>query len=154
MAKREYSPDEAKERRLASRELGRAKRAVAAIRNFYIANAILWGVPLLFALLADAKVLAAILGAGFLFMVIGIFQVRKQPFLWAMLIAVIWTLYVLSHLILGGRVMSMGFVLPLLWTIGCWSMLATTSRMNDLLSAFPDLRVSQQLRPGGRRRDA
>jgi len=39
--------DEALARRAASRELGKAKRSVAAIKNFYLANVILCAVVLL-----------------------------------------------------------------------------------------------------------
>ena len=38
--------DEAADRRMASRELGKAKRSILAIRNFYIANVILCAVAL------------------------------------------------------------------------------------------------------------
>lgn len=152
-ARRRKPVDEATERRLASRELGRAKRSIGAIRNFYIANAILWGVPLALVLLVPGQVLLkAIFAAGFLFMVAGAAQVRNQPFVWSILIASIWTLYLASHVVRGGRLMSLGFLLSLGWTLGCWMMVPTTVRVNKLIAQHPDLWISKKMRPGGRLR--
>ena len=145
--------DEATERRLASRELGRAKRTIGAIRSFYVANAILWGVPLVFVLLFSGNIVAkAVFGAGFALMVVGASKVREQPFAWSILIASIWTVAVVGWVALGATLMSINFLLAAGWTLGCWMMLPTTVRVNKLLEQYPDLWISKKMRPGGRLR--
>jgi len=152
-AQRERPVDDATERRLAIRELGRARRSIGAVRNFYMTNAILWGIMLLGFLLAEGQgIFIAVAGLGFAFMVAGILQVRKQPFLWSILIASIWTLYLALYLFQGGRLTSTGFLVSASWTLGCWMMLPTTVGVNKLLAQYPDLWISKKMRPGGRAR--
>ena len=144
---------EAMERRLASRELGKARRSIAAIRNFYLANIILCGVILLFMWMANASTIAT--GAAALAtmaMIAGYMQIKQQPFLWSIIIASVWT-------VLMAMMANAGFLGPNLmtflggaWTLGCWMMLPTTTRVNKLLAEHPDLWVSKKMTGGGTRR--
>ena len=120
------------------------------MRSFYIANVILCGVMLLAALLTGLTVLIAACGAAFLFMVAGAVQVRAHPFGWSVAIAAIWTLLVVAWVAKGVGLTRLEFLLAALWTIGCWSMLPATARVNKLLAQHPDLRAAKALRPGGR----
>ncbi len=144
--------DEATERRLASRELGQAQRKILAIRNFYIANAILWGFPMLFSLLLPWFLLKALFVGGFVLMITGAVRVRQSPFVWSILIAAIWTVVVVGWIGFGFEVASIRFALAAIWTVGCWLMLPATVRVKALIARHPDLWISKRMQPGGRRR--
>jgi uncharacterized MAPEG superfamily protein len=148
-------PDDDREARLlASRQLGRAKRTIHAIRNFYIANAMLAGLVLGVVLLAGAPPLfIAIAAAVFLLTLAGIRGVRSEPFLWTLGAAAVWTLLVVAEIVAGAAARpNIWFFLHCTWALGCWLMLPTTRRVRELLRAHPDLWVSRQMRGSRKRR--
>jgi hypothetical protein len=154
-ASRRSAREEA-ERTLAGRELGKALRAIQAVRMFYVANAMVSGIFLamfLFAFAAgnveaDNETLANVLVAfysGFLLVcLIGIWQVVAQPFFWSVLIASIWTLLKAIDLAIYGpaSLLSLGT----LWTAGTWVAVAATAPVRRLLREYPDLRISKRLK--------
>ncbi|MHC4849799.1 MAG: hypothetical protein ACYTEG_15280 [Planctomycetota bacterium] len=145
---------ESTERRLASRELGKARRSIDAIRSFYLANIILCGVILLFVWLGEASGLTigvAALATGA--MVAGFMQIRTRPFVWSLIIACVWT--VLMALMGNAGLLMPPNLLTFLggaWTLGCWMMLPTTTRVNKLLAEHPDLWISKKMTGGAKRR--
>jgi hypothetical protein len=145
--RKQLSREEETERKLANRELWRATKAIRAFSSFYLANAILVAVLLLLSLGGPTIVVALYAGALAL-MIAGIYQVRRQPFVWAILIAGVWTALVAGHLIAGRSVQSLMFVLAVLWTIGCWTMVPATVRVKKLVAQYPDLALAKKLRGG------
>src|SRR5262245_18837707 len=150
--------DDPEERLLASRELGRANRAIGAIRNFYIANAMIAGALLGFMLLAKAPPLVTVIGAViFALALAGIRGVRSEPFLWTLGAASVWTLLVALQLATGtwstvdGKT-SILFIVTCLWVAGCWVILAKTRRVRDVLREHPDLWIARKMRGRGKRR--
>lgn len=143
--------EERKERLRASRELGRANRSIAAVRSFYIANAMLAGIVLGVMLLAEASAVAvAIAAAVFLVALAGIRGVRTEPYLWTLGAALVWTALVAFQVAIGAYGGLM-FFLSCAWTLGCWVMLPTTLRVRELLKAHPDLRIARKMRERGTR---
>ncbi|MHC4954785.1 MAG: hypothetical protein ACYTGZ_12940 [Planctomycetota bacterium] len=134
------------ERRAASRELGKANRSIAAIRNFYLANVILCSVVLLLVWLAGAPLLLTVVASGAaLFMVAGYVQIQKQPYVWSLIIACIWTVIVAGMAFTGGLGPNLNTFLACAWTLGCWMMLPTTTRVTKLRAQYPDLWVSKKM---------
>jgi hypothetical protein len=133
----------------ASRQLGKANRSIAAIRNFYIANAMLAGIVLGLMLLAEAPPLyAGIAAAVFLAALAGIRGVRSEPFLWTLGAAAVWTL-VVGLQVATGAVLGLYFFLSCAWALGCWFMLPTTRRVRDLMRENPDLWIARRMRDRG-----
>ncbi len=146
--------DEAMERRIVSRELGRAKRAIHALRNFYIANVILWAIPfllLIFVVWAPIPI-KMFFFAGQIAMIVGCFEVKKKPVPWGIAIASLWTLFSILRIYSGASIINVSGILTILWTIGCWVILPAAVRANQLIEQYPDLWISKQMRPGGRAR--
>ena len=150
--------DDPEERLLASRELGRANRAIGAIRNFYIANAMMAGAVLGVLLLAKAPPLPTVISAAiFALALAGIRGVRSEPFLWTLGAASVWTLLVALQIATGAWCTREGkpsglFIVTCLWVLGCWTILAKTRRVRDVLREHPDLRIARQMRGRGKRR--
>jgi hypothetical protein len=77
--------------------------------------------------------------------------VRKEPFLWTLGAAAVWTLFSFALIALGvARAAGIWFFVVCAWALGCWLMLPTTRRVRELLGKHPDLWVARQMR--GRRR--
>jgi uncharacterized MAPEG superfamily protein len=150
--------DDAEARLLASRELGKANRAILAIRNFYIANAMIAGLVLAVLLLGKAGPLYTVIGAViFVLALAGIRGVRSEPFLWTLGAASVWTLLVALQVATGAWRTPEGkptlpFIVACLWTLGCWMLLSRTRRVRDVLREHPDLWISRKMRGRGKRR--
>jgi len=134
------------ERRLASRELGKARRSIAAIRNFYLTNVILSLLVFVPLVLSDAPTLwKALAGAVAAFMIAGYVQIAKDPFTWSLIIASVWTLMIAAGAYKGTLRLDLWGVLAGIWTLGCWMMLPTTTRVKRLLAEYPDLWISRKM---------
>jgi len=132
---------------MASRELGKAKRSIEAIRNFYKANLILCAIVTgALAMFGAAPVVLALAGGATVFMCVGMLQIANKPFEWSLAIAVIWTLIMGAHAYGGGLGPNLTTFLGGAWTLGCWIMLPTTRRVNRLLGQYPDLWVAKKMR--------
>lgn len=141
---------ESMDRRQASRALGKARRSIEAIRNFYIANIMLSALVLGVFWLAEASMpylAGGVIALGV--MVTGYIQIQKQPYVWSIVIACIWTA-IMGLASLGG-VLSLNLYTFLggVWTAGCWMMVPTTKKANDLLEQYPDLWVSKKMATEG-----
>lgn len=133
------------DRLLVARELGKANRAITAIRSFYLANAILSGVALaVVALATPTSVVTFVIGAIFLLAVTGISQVRKEPFVWTLGLAAVWTFVVVGSVV-SGNARGYAFFLSCAWALGCWMMLPSTRRVRELLRAHPDLWIARRM---------
>jgi hypothetical protein len=133
----------------ASRELGKANRAIGAIRSFYVANAMLAGLVLGLMLLAEAGGLyIGISAAVFLVALAGIRGVRSEPFLWTLGAAVVWTLLV-ALMLAAGAAGGVYFFLSCAWALGCWLILITTHGVRDLIRKNPDLWIARRMRDRG-----
>lgn len=146
--------DDDREARLrASRELGKAKRAMQAIRSLYVATAILAGVMLALGLLADAgPVFIGTYAVVFVAALFGIRGVNTEPFLWTLGAAVFWTLDVAARLALGtARSSGMWFFVICAWALGCWMMLPSTRRVRELIRKHPDLWIARRMPGRGER---
>jgi hypothetical protein len=146
MAKGIRQDAEAMERRLASRELGKARRSIAAIRNFYLTNVILSLLIAVPTALSDGPMLwKALTGAVAAFMIAGYVQIAKDPFVWSLIIASIWSVLLAAAAYKGVLKMNLYTILGVLWTLGCWMMLPTTTRVNKLLAQYPDLWIAKKM---------
>lgn len=134
-------------RRRVNRELGMARRMIAAVRNFYLGNLIVGVVlpPALILLGAEPAAIAASFGAAML-IAFGWTRMPTRPFACSLLIACIWTALLGAWLSWGQFLIYELYVLATLWTLGCWMLLPMTLRMHKLMDRYPDLWVTKKLR--------
>jgi len=143
----------------ASRKLGRARRAIGTLRAFYAVNAFVAGAVTLFFILAllsvpedsiDAEVSAGLIGAAALMVVIfgvmvaGAVLVARQPRVWSIVIASLFTVSALLDAIGGSSTVVMG--INGFWTICLWAAVAVAFRMSALIEQHPDLWIAKRLR--------
>lgn len=139
----------------ASGELGRALRTIGTLRWFFVAGAVLSGVLLAMAFLAfrkfegmedfeefrSAALLATVIFAiQTLLMATGALLVRRQPFLWAVVLASFVTLTTALGFAQGGIP-----ILGTIWSIALWAAVRTTLPVKRLLAEFPDLRIARKM---------
>jgi len=134
------------ERRLASRELGRARRSIAAIKNFYLTNVILSLIIFGLTLMADAPMIwRVVMGSISAVMITGWLRIATEPFVWSLIIASIWTVELAARAYKGLFVLNLWTILLCIWTFGCWMMLPAASRATKLLAQYPDLWISKKM---------
>ena len=131
-------------RRLANRELGQADRAIRAVRTIFIVGAVLYGLVTLLLTAAPPSQLRTLLllvcVATTCLMTAGAVLVRKNPFVWSLVLACLSTLGVVGGLLMGG--------LPWLQAIimfAAWGAVGQATRMKTLIARHPDLAIAQRL---------
>ena len=145
---------EADERRQANRELGRAKRTIDAIRNFYITN-LVW-CALIFGALFLVRAPRSWLLIAFAvtaFMAVGVAQIRSRPYIWSLMIAVIWVVLMGAWALSGTLRLNVWSFLGGAWVIGCWWMVPRTKQVEDLLDKYPDLWIAKKMGSRSRQLD-
>jgi hypothetical protein len=148
-------------RRLASRELGRATRAIAGVRALCVGYVVLHALTVVALLVVRARIVSSgfEVPAGFDAIVGGMgvmvalyavafFFVRSQPFVWTLVLAGFQTLN--FGLVLVGGAGLLYVVVHGILTLGMWSAVAVTSRVKRLLREYPDLRVALRMTGGER----
>lgn len=162
---KEFRPDTDLDRIQANREIGRAFRAVQAVRTFYWAlsagNALylLLVYMVLSALPLSRRpdpifmyVIAGIHGGAILLYVVGAIRLHKEPFLWALVVSLVQTVAAVLGVVRG---FDVGSVISILLAAFCWAAFAVIAPTIRLMKQYPDLRITKRLhgrRAGTRRR--
>jgi hypothetical protein len=155
------SPAERMEKRLASREIGRALRAVQAVRVLFITLAVVGGLWTLVALAADRgpdPVMTAIGIGGLSLAGLGIWRVGREPRLWAILVAVLQTLMAGAFAsTLDFNIIRVVFSIPALFlvvvAVCAWGAVAVIAPAAQLIRENPNLRITKKLAGRRYRRD-
>jgi hypothetical protein len=75
---------------------------------------------------------------------VAVYRVRREPFLWAVLIASLQTLVVAANLA-RGAVLDLRMAITVAIGVFFWSLVAPTVRVRELVRAHPDLFVSRSI---------
>ncbi len=151
---------DAEERREAAAQLQRALNVVVWLRRLFAAGAIAYGLITVFLLVLLPKgimdggplqVSLAVTTVMTCMHVVGFRQVRMQPFLWTMLLAVLATLSVGLYLVRWSGV-SLELGVRILSAVALWSAVPATARVRALIAAHPDLYSTHRLHGTDRRR--
>ena len=146
-------PDDSVDRRLASRELGRANRAIQAVRTFLIVLAVINGIVGVALLHFAGEVwesersaywIEGLVRAGLTcVLVVGAVRIRRQPIVWTTVAAVLQSLGVGVAMLAGGG--SIGIAFGIVFALGCWAALGAVRRAAPLIEEYGDLRMARKL---------
>jgi len=140
------------ERHAAARELGQAMKFVRALKDSYLAGAIL------LSLVAGAGLLVTGLGVHTLgslallaVMVFGIFRFDRSPARWSLVLALLGTGFVALTLVeraadQGGRMsVGLGDAFNIFVVIGYWTAVGLARRVESVARRYPDLWLARRL---------
>jgi hypothetical protein len=140
----------------ANREIGRAFRAVQAVRTFYWVLAALNALYLLYLAVQLGEfegvartvvlVVLCIHGALIVLYVVGALRLRREPFVWALIVSLLQTLVAVARVAQSGLLAA---TVSILLAAFCWAAFATIAPAVKLMRQYPDLRITQRVR--GRR---
>jgi len=146
------------ERVRANREMGKALRAIGAVRTFYVVLAILAGLIAVVLLLASVphkprgfEIRLAIAVGMAAVLAIGAFRIGKEPLLWSVVIAVVWSIQVLVSLFIPPHI-TIWKIIYMVLAGGCWAAVMTIRPAMALMRKYPDLRSARRLRGNRARR--
>ena len=140
----------------ANREMGKALRAIGAVRTFYVVLAVVCALIGVATILGATNVFPGALPIAVTVAVlltavptVGAWRIGKEPVLWATVVATLWTLFVLVNLFIPPYV-TVGQVIWMVLAAGCWAAVMTIQPAMALMRKYPDLRSARKLR-GGRK---
>jgi len=147
------SPAELMQKRLVSREIGRALRAVQAVRVLFITLAVVGGLWTLGVAAADGgpdPVMMAIGVAGLALAGLGIWRIGREPRLWAILVAILQTVMLIAFWsTLEFNLLRLVFSIPglflLVVALGAWGAVAVIAPAAQLIREHPELRITRKL---------
>ena len=134
---------EDKERLKASREIGKALRAIKTIQTLYRITGGLAIAVAAIALKADTTTIGAIAAAAATMLFIGAHQVREQPRPWSVGMAVVISLMV-GAMISGARNVTVDTVVGAATAIALWCVLPLAFRAQGLMDRYPDLYIAEK----------
>ncbi len=152
--------------RRARREFGKVKKIIPTLMVLYLLSAL--GSAVLLVLISFAAIaitipmhLTVLTFANMTVNLGAAIRVRKKPHVWALMSAIVMTLYVLSDIV-GGDGSPLRLVFDVFWAACFWAAVGYAARYEKVLADYPQLaqgriprgRPASARREGGRRRRA
>ncbi len=145
-------PQVDRERIVANREMGRALRAIQSVRTFYVVLAVGAGIFTLIAFAAGTRVatgfaivLSVLPAVLCVVAAVGAWRIGKEPVVWAVIVACLWSLFVLLTLFDPPHLNLMKIIFMVL-AGGCWAAVLVIRPAMALMVKYPDLRIARKLR--------
>lgn len=149
-ASRARASEAEQQRRIANRDLGRLKKDVRFLRTMYVLGAVattllfILAIPLVALGEAESWVVA-LAGAEMVVMYLGVFRIKREPFLWAVVLAGFRTANTVLDLAVGS-VSVAGLVITGVF----WVLVTRAARVQKILDSHPDLTFDWQRRRSAR----
>ena len=125
----------------ARRELARARKRIRGVRAMYVTSGIAGATGLVIGVvLGGGPIWIGVWSGVIVFTLVGAHQVTRKPFVWTLVLALIWTAIAGIALLLTGPY-TMTTILSTLWTLGLWSVLPKTVRAEKIVADDPDLEL-------------
>ncbi len=151
---RRTATGEAMERRLVSRDLGRAWRAIRSVRSFLVVLAVVNAVYAFIYLVnaSDARGSARTLlevmgGVSAVFTVLfglGAWLIARRPYPWTLAVALLQSLTAVLTVVSPTALLSKGLAVFL--ALCCWAAVAVIAPAGRLMRKYPELRIARKLR--------
>lgn len=131
---------------LARQEFARTRTIVASLRASYgVAALIVTVLVLVPSLLAGYPIGIATGGIALAIMVPGFVLIVRQPLLWSLVIAALWTVLVaVEYVFAGGAGIGVGFAIEVFIAIAMWAGVTQAARLQRLMQENPELTLAKR----------